>query len=720
MLNCSLPPSKLIEFGKASSNFFNRIETGGRPKFLMKTVEEFSRENSIQEKPSKRYFNATKLPDIIQNYPIHRKGLSQKEIDKEKQNRVAFVDFLQGLLTLNPFERWSPQQAKLHPFVTGEPFTGKFQPPMQFTGRSSRSSTSSVAGSTTSNQASTLVANTEHPAATTRQRSSTISTSRVSGAIPPRMLQLTSVNENAELEKTEKTLERQDSMDEIPLNQPDMLAGKTNMFLQNTGKQDGGAPKNASLALGGQLETAASAFGAPKSPKRTGMQGEPHNRQKVGEEPMQIQSRSRMSRSPYDKSTELLETKKSVSPVLPMHVKIPQSDEEKMRQIREEARKFAEKMRITETVSEAPEKTPAESDQTTPNARSSAASHMRKSLSRRSFAEQQPEETEDSLSGSFIRKSTSMAGIRKKPPGAAMQKTTSMNGITQDHEEDEGVLYAVPYEDKQRSRKSLQPQKSPTNSAIYRRRGSHDVTNMPNNAYEAYQQQKQYAATQGAFRRRGSYDMTGTDPQAVARFSANRSQKQWYSEGNLQTKPQKQNRRQNYQQPSSSRVPPPLKIPSNSEAASADEKHFLYSSGLQPTTPHDIPISPTVYARPPAPAPPPGHQNHPSSHSARGIKARSQSMSTSNKDIYAMVTKAVASTQNLPLPYASSTALKDRRQSAWAAPSEASVGVPSSSGYSRQGGYDEFPPLSSQQQNNTTTPGSSDRRRSRKLSSTNA
>ncbi|CAG8516985.1 4581_t:CDS:1 [Paraglomus brasilianum] len=47
------------------------------------------------------------------------------------QNRVAFIDFLQGVLNLNPIERWSPQQAKLHPFITGEKFVGKFTPPMQ-------------------------------------------------------------------------------------------------------------------------------------------------------------------------------------------------------------------------------------------------------------------------------------------------------------------------------------------------------------------------------------------------------------------------------------------------------------------------------------------------------------------------------------------------------------------------------------------------------------
>lgn len=44
-------------------------------------------------------------------------------------NRLAFIDFVRGLLNINPLERWSPQQAKLHPFITQAKFTGPFVPP---------------------------------------------------------------------------------------------------------------------------------------------------------------------------------------------------------------------------------------------------------------------------------------------------------------------------------------------------------------------------------------------------------------------------------------------------------------------------------------------------------------------------------------------------------------------------------------------------------------
>lgn len=45
-------------------------------------------------------------------------------------NREAFIDFVHGLLNINPLERWTPQQARTHPFITQQKFTGPFQPRM--------------------------------------------------------------------------------------------------------------------------------------------------------------------------------------------------------------------------------------------------------------------------------------------------------------------------------------------------------------------------------------------------------------------------------------------------------------------------------------------------------------------------------------------------------------------------------------------------------------
>jgi dual specificity protein kinase YAK1 len=54
-------------------------------------------------------------------------------------NREAFIDFVQGLLILNPLERWTPSQAKHHPFITQQKFNGRWVPPMGLKSGSSRS-----------------------------------------------------------------------------------------------------------------------------------------------------------------------------------------------------------------------------------------------------------------------------------------------------------------------------------------------------------------------------------------------------------------------------------------------------------------------------------------------------------------------------------------------------------------------------------------------------
>lgn len=120
----------MIEVGKNANRYFDRDTTRGEKRYELKPLDKYAKEQGKSEQPSKRYFSAKTLPDLINTYPIMRKTqMSNKEIEKEKFNRLAFIDFLQGLLNLNPIERWSPQQAKQHPFITGEAFTCPFQPP---------------------------------------------------------------------------------------------------------------------------------------------------------------------------------------------------------------------------------------------------------------------------------------------------------------------------------------------------------------------------------------------------------------------------------------------------------------------------------------------------------------------------------------------------------------------------------------------------------------
>ncbi|KAI9287175.1 kinase-like domain-containing protein [Umbelopsis sp. AD052] len=127
-----VPPNYMIEMGKNSKNYFHRYtDEYGQKQYRLKSIEEYALEQNKDEQPSKCYFTGTTLPEIITSYPMPRRAsFTDKEIAREEQNRLAFIDFLKGLLNLNHFERWSPQQAKQHPFITGEPFLGPFVPSM--------------------------------------------------------------------------------------------------------------------------------------------------------------------------------------------------------------------------------------------------------------------------------------------------------------------------------------------------------------------------------------------------------------------------------------------------------------------------------------------------------------------------------------------------------------------------------------------------------------
>ncbi|KAI5241553.1 kinase-like protein [Aureobasidium subglaciale] len=135
-----LPPTWMLEVGKQSGEFFEKAhDEFGRKTYRLKPMDQYSREHGTKEQPSKKYFSATTLPEIIRNYPMPRKGMKQAEIDREMNNRVAFIDFVHGLLNINPLERWTPQQARTHPFITQQKFTGPFQPGMHLKQVSSRS-----------------------------------------------------------------------------------------------------------------------------------------------------------------------------------------------------------------------------------------------------------------------------------------------------------------------------------------------------------------------------------------------------------------------------------------------------------------------------------------------------------------------------------------------------------------------------------------------------
>lgn len=135
------PPDHVLKESKNTSKYFKCIGSvhlvepgevfmGGSSAFQALTEEEYEARELKKPTIGKEYFNHMSLEAIVKNYP-YRKNLHEEDIAKECQIRVALIDFLKGLVEFDPAKRWSPFQASKHPFVTGEPFTCPYRPPME-------------------------------------------------------------------------------------------------------------------------------------------------------------------------------------------------------------------------------------------------------------------------------------------------------------------------------------------------------------------------------------------------------------------------------------------------------------------------------------------------------------------------------------------------------------------------------------------------------------
>jgi dual specificity protein kinase YAK1 len=127
----------MLNSGKQTNQFFDSFEVWNpqlgqnEKKYRLKSLEQYSREHNTNEQPGKQYFKATSLPEIIKTAPFPTFKSSSRqghEMEKELNNRASFIDFCQGLLDMNPVTRWTPQQARLHPFITGEKWSKPFSP----------------------------------------------------------------------------------------------------------------------------------------------------------------------------------------------------------------------------------------------------------------------------------------------------------------------------------------------------------------------------------------------------------------------------------------------------------------------------------------------------------------------------------------------------------------------------------------------------------------
>ncbi|KAI8371841.1 kinase-like domain-containing protein [Blakeslea trispora] len=145
-----IPSKDMLSKGRNTHLFFNKKMVNEHNfEYELKSREQYSQENNKNELQRKKYFPQTTLKDIVlmfnQGKPILSKeeerrraalyadnqayGMKQEsERKKELETRLCFLDFLYGVLELNPLKRWTPLQALQHPFITQKPFTGPFVP----------------------------------------------------------------------------------------------------------------------------------------------------------------------------------------------------------------------------------------------------------------------------------------------------------------------------------------------------------------------------------------------------------------------------------------------------------------------------------------------------------------------------------------------------------------------------------------------------------------
>lgn len=99
----------MLETGKQVSHFFNvSLDEYGRKSWRLKTMEEYERDHPNQkEQPSKKFFQATTLPEIIKSYPTQKRSSSQADMEQEMAKRVSFIDFVSGLLNMVSVQKQS-------------------------------------------------------------------------------------------------------------------------------------------------------------------------------------------------------------------------------------------------------------------------------------------------------------------------------------------------------------------------------------------------------------------------------------------------------------------------------------------------------------------------------------------------------------------------------------------------------------------------------------
>lgn len=134
-------PLYMLKAGKNTNKYYNvtsQSEENNKimKRYSLKTLEEYFRENPNVIEPKYAIPCGLNSLDDILKLNNNKKNLNQSNTsvsDIHNSSHInsndleSFVNFLKGLLTLDPKKRWNAKTALRHPFILKEKFTGNFK-----------------------------------------------------------------------------------------------------------------------------------------------------------------------------------------------------------------------------------------------------------------------------------------------------------------------------------------------------------------------------------------------------------------------------------------------------------------------------------------------------------------------------------------------------------------------------------------------------------------
>lgn len=100
-----IPPNFMIENSKFGFSHFYKNEKG---EYSIKSEEVYCKEVNETPQESKRYFRYDKIDELI---------INRYDSETTEGQKKAFIHFVLGCLSWEPFKRWTPDQAVLHPII---------------------------------------------------------------------------------------------------------------------------------------------------------------------------------------------------------------------------------------------------------------------------------------------------------------------------------------------------------------------------------------------------------------------------------------------------------------------------------------------------------------------------------------------------------------------------------------------------------------------------